>query len=119
MSSAALWPQPNGQEVPVPALRGCLYSTSRPLWFLYFWRAFTDAQLDLPKAQMFSVPNLRVSVENAVRQVYLVLNGFLYNSDLFILLILPFSVHLAHTRSCQANNGTQKNLFYFKTFLKY
>lgn len=52
-------------------------------------------------------------------EAYLVLKGFLYNSDLFMLLILPFSVHLAHTRSCQANNGTQKNLFYFKTFLKY
>lgn len=87
--------------------------------FFYFWRAFTDAQLDLPKAQMFSVLNLCVSVGNSVWQAYLVLKGFLYNSDLFILLILPFSVHSAYTRSCQANNGTQKNLFYFKTFLKY
>lgn len=41
------------------------------VWCLYFWRAFTDAQLDLPKAQMFSVLNLCLPVGNSVWQAYL------------------------------------------------
>lgn len=52
------------------------------LWFstlgccLYFWRAFTDAQLDLPKAQIFSVLNLCLPVGNSVWQAYLLLKDF-------------------------------------------
>lgn len=83
------------------------------------WGIFADAELNLPKAQMFSVLNGCLSTGNPACQAYLVFKGFLYNSDLFILLILPFSARLACTHSCQANNGTQKSLFYFKTFLKY
>lgn len=57
--------------------------------------------------------SLCVSVGNSAQQACSVLKGFLYNSDLFILLILPFSVHPAYTRSCQASNGTQNKPILF------
>lgn len=65
------------------------------------------------QAQRFSLLHPRGSGGNSVWQAYLVFKGFLYNSDLFILLILPLSVHPAYTHSCQASNGRQKKPILF------